>query len=327
MAAPIKAALQAAEAVVTPVVFATKEDAQVAADESMSEVENVVVITDSPAAALPKPKDTLSSEESHATPETSDPAAAVEFSGFTDQELPLTQATIAPMELTEASTEHSVEQPKEPLVDKISVWEAELAKDDVEVLEDLGEALLTYSEANLLSVEATEGFDMTLAEREEIVEDYQPTPAIVLRVAERLKSIEPESKAQIAAVLKSITGAVHGLLLLEERQADPKQIEEVQIQLKELCVQLFENLEVEYDEADVEQLVSVILKLNLSQDSESNIPITNLSDKGTHEAKLLNLRVSGNTDTQDPLHQVLGMFVLFNAWRAIQPKPTPALAA
>jgi hypothetical protein len=191
-------------------------------------------------------------------------------------------------------------------------WSAELTKEPQEVYEVFTEALSNF--VALLHLEASvddEADDRGL--EPEVVENI-PSPPPLLMVVERLTILEPETREVAGRVMKNITGAVHGIRLLEARHAGPEQIAAVQLQLEAFCQQLFETLGMEYgkdyDEKTIRYFASVMLHpaFRPPQPFEQAV---DLERAGTHEAKRYFPGIAGGLDeVEHRLRQLIGRFAL-----------------
>jgi hypothetical protein len=222
----------------------------------------------------------------------------------------------------EVSNNYLHEQPvgttQEIYPNMASVWEAELAKDDLEVYEDFKEALFGYIELAQPHTVGTESAGHNL-------ENEESLPPIITKVAERLELLEADDKEQVAPLLKNIVGVVHGLQLLEEREASPELTEEVHNQLEELCVELFEALGIDYNEEDINQFIAVIISpdFKASVKAEPRFNLADLTTEGAHEAKQQQMCLGDDQVVHNRLQCILGMFVLLNTWLRSEVGSTP----
>lgn len=197
---------------------------------------------------------------------------------------------------------------------RASVWEAELAKDDMEIYENFTEALNASVELTWTLDGSSETSRDINAETSENIEDELPLPLVTIQVAEKLQDLDDDGKEAVAPLLKDIVGTVHGILLLEEREANPETITEVQGQLEALCVQLFETLGIDYDEDDVKQFTQVLLTPGFkpSLPVRSGLAPVELLDEGTHEIKNFDNNVSSSPNVRSQPHQIIGMLILLS---------------
>lgn len=207
----------------------------------------------------------------------------------------------------------------EMLSDMISVWEYELAKDNPDFFDEFSEALIDYLKLDWLPAIDTEDLSSVPVHYETLESDH-PMPTIVMQVAGQFELLRDDEKEQVTPQLKNIIGAVHGLLLLEKSGANPELIDLTQCQLEVLCTELFETLGVDYSNSDIKQFISVLLTPEFNKILKTIVHPFNiaLTDEGTHEIKLLGINVGGNADTHSLLHQILGMFALFNNWSRLE---------
>ena len=189
-------------------------------------------------------------------------------------------------------------------------WAIELTKEPLELYDDFVVALTamvglseTGSEISLLEQQLA---DSTKTDEQQVL------PPIIMTLAEHMSELEPAEKELVVPIVQNIVGAVHGLKLLEARDADPQSIAGVEVQLRELCVTLFEALGIEYSEQDIAQFMSVLLHRPLPVETAAEQTI-DLEHTGMHNAKSFAdfpFYVSGVTQ---PLHHILGIFTLLSA--------------
>ncbi len=232
-----------------------------------------------------------------------------DLAGFVEDEW------IEPVNTAEHVAEIDAPLSSEAVVVELVDWAAELEKSPDEVLEDFTQALLLFAELSLAPPsDAPETIDFATGQLN-IVEtsEAQPLAPIVATVAERLSELEAEDKLIVAPILKDIVGAIHGLQLLEARNADPEIITAVTTQLEELCISLFEAIGIDYDEADVKRFIEVMLHPDF-QPPQPEVEELDLEHMGTREVKRnFQLFNSSLDDIEFQLQQVLGMFALLCA--------------
>lgn len=222
-----------------------------------------------------------------------------------------------------AGNDESEEANKQTLEDATAAWAEVLYMHPSEVYEDFTAIML--ERAMLPRVEIDDGADETLTIQPLADETRVPSadtaeapsgpPAIVRKLAERLVMAEPLEQEEAAPIMQAIAGAVHGLMVLEARQAGSEQADEVELQLRELCQELFQTLRIEYDEQDVRQFVSLLLR----PDFRLSKPITvaedravNLEYDGTHEAKRFLAMDNGLATVRSRIEASLGSVVMVN---------------
>lgn len=180
----------------------------------------------------------------------------------------------------------------------------ELTKEPVEIFEDFARAFSNFIKIDRNSIPGVAYIETEKAE-------HQPEP-IMLEVAERFQLLDEDEKEVVGVQLRNIVGAVHGLLLLEERGADIERIEDIKTQLEDLCVELLETLEINYVKADIQKFVEALLSpdlYDLLSEQEGEEP-ADLTKEGSHEAKNLRLYKSRDDGTHIQIRQILGMFAL-----------------
>ncbi len=234
----------------------------------------------------------------------------------------------------------------------IADWAAELHKQPDEIFSDFSDALQLFGEF-LMDEQAGERVDDALSETEsaqktpsaveptvalprgeqnldsqtefearitpEEVSETVELPAILTVATERLHELAPAEKATTALIMKDIIGAIHGIKILQARQAEPEVINAIEAQLEEICITFFETLGIEYTDTDVTDFVQIIV------DTEFKLPHTvarqaklpDLEHDGTREAKsfawLVNSRLS---DVASRGHRIVGALAVFAAHAA-----------
>ena len=216
------------------------------------------------------------------------------------------EAAIEPLPAT--ARQETLEVPK---VD----WATELSKEPLDVYEDFTEALRIFAELPTIPVIAAQEADLGDSNQPSNaeMEKPQPMPAILTTVAERLAELEPNEKELVAPILKNLVGAIHGMQLLEAREADQETIVAVEAQLQELCVALFEAIGIDYNEQAIKQFMGVMLHPDFEppQPEVQEVRL-DLEYVGTREAKWhFPQFTSGIADVERQIHHMLGNFALF----------------
>ena len=195
-------------------------------------------------------------------------------------------------------------------------WVETLSKEPLEVYEDFAETLRLFVELPVLPVLDSEENPLTgttlpnLAETDE----QPPMHPIIAKVIEQLTELDPKKKELVAPILKDFVGALHGIKVLEARNADFDTISVAKDQLEGLCLSLFEAIGIDADDQDIKRFIETVLRPEFSPmktaDKELNLY---QEHTGTREAKWRNARDTGNqADIIDGQFQhVLGMIALF----------------
>ncbi|HSX35832.1 MAG TPA: hypothetical protein VLH84_02750 [Patescibacteria group bacterium] len=233
-----------------------------------------------------------------------------------------------------------------------AIWETELAKKPLHILEDFTVALMMLDvDDELATLEPESEGPIPLAANvlgelqhepepaslEELYGELAPTqthssamdlaldkeassPAVAIRrlVAERLAAAEPAQKEALAPIVQSIAGAVHGLHVLQARAAPPETIAAVAEQLEELCQTLFSALDIEYDAGTAKYFMQSLLRPDFlpNNDQPTALPY-DLERDGTREAHrrvLSFVQMAINAEHQ-LLYSLLGIMTLANYLR------------
>jgi hypothetical protein len=181
----------------------------------------------------------------------------------------------------------------------VEVWEAVLHKEPAELYEDFVGALKLLNERT----PATMDVDDVETGQE------QSVPEIVTVITERLAELSEAEKEPVAQAMQDVIGALHGLQVMEARQADRETITAIEEQLTELCLTLFESLEIEYTEQDIKDFVAVLRNPDFRPDTARE-EIVDVKDPGTHEVKYFTRMVGVAADIEHTIQSVLGTFVL-----------------
>lgn len=202
-------------------------------------------------------------------------------------------------------------QPSSPTTD----WETELSNSPDIIYDNFLDALSAFTELtpalpdNEISAASDGSEDLELVEP-------MTAPAIVLTVAERLAELEPDARESVALILKNIVGAIHGLDVLVSRGAQPERVQAVMSQLENFCVKLFENIGIDYNEADIKQFIEVMIHPDfyLTQGLKDDDNPLDLEYLGTHEVKLHFPKLLGSfVDIEASIRQALGAIALIAA--------------
>lgn len=180
---------------------------------------------------------------------------------------------------------------------RLQAWETVLHEEPPELYNDFARALEIFI--------AT----ATQTESDAVDAESLPVPPIATTVSERLTELSTEEQAEVALAIQDVIGALHGLQVLEARNADPQAINAVEQQLEELCVTLFEQLKIDYTEQDIKDFVIMLRDPEFRPDRPTTFGV-DASDPGTHEAKYFARVVSMATDAESQLHTILGTMVL-----------------
>ena len=150
--------------------------------------------------------------------------------------------TVAMPEYVPATDHEQIDSTAEEIV----FWEEVLEQEPAELPAVFAATLLQYAEISARVPEPIESTENYLSNPTETGEEIVAVPPIVNEVAVRLIELPIEKQSEAVQTLQSIAGAVHGLKLLEARSAPEEQLAAVEVQLVELCQELFETLGIDY---------------------------------------------------------------------------------
>jgi hypothetical protein len=145
-------------------------------------------------------------------------------------------------------------------------------------------------------------------------------PVVVIEVAERLASLQPDQQELAMPIVQSITEAVHQLSALRMSQAPVWEVAAAEQKLDQLVVQLFEAIGLELDEEKMRQFVGAIAGPEFARHLNRREGVW-LEGVGTREVKrrfkeffawLVSLL------TEVPARHLLGMFAVFHAGPRLQ---------
>lgn len=193
-----------------------------------------------------------------------------------------------------------------------------LYEEPTQIYEDFRESLqllvdLPNKEPGLAAEdELTLGADDELINPNE-VQGAQPLPVIVATVAEQLSELEDEQKEAIALVMVDIIKAECSIEALAAEESEPETIEVMQAELEEAVIELFEQLDIEYDDEDVETFITILHRPDFQPPQpETDINAADLEHDGTHEAKInLSQQIGSIADTKNKIQHLLGRLILF----------------
>ena len=229
-------------------------------------------------------------------------AISIEDVNHIDIELPLVEVPSVSPETTEniqIMHETEVVQHEEGPTTAIEAWEEVLHKEPAEIYEEFAGALEMFSELT-----------PAMADAENVVTGAeQPTPQITTVITERLAELKADEKEPIALAMQDIIGALHGLQVLEARNADAETVTAVEAKLTQLCVVLFEQLEIDYTEQDIKDFVAVLRNPRFVPETavEGRVDV---KDLGTHETKYFAHMAGVIADAEDSVMSALGTFAL-----------------
>ena len=214
-------------------------------------------------------------------------------------------------------------------------WTLEVANTEPElVFEDFTESLFglvalnetapeagstdTTERVGLATYEAdTDAMPRIASEAEE--QSERTVPAVCKEVAEKLVALEPVQKEAVLPVVKSVAEAVQEVRLLETSKANLEEVVVATERLRELVVELFDAIGIEYDDKKIEQFVQSLLRPEFMP-APTQTQELDLESMGTHEIKRhFPQLVTTLTDffASHPL-RTLGMFALFRENPGIQ---------
>jgi hypothetical protein len=198
------------------------------------------------------------------------------------------------------SAQDSLEQVPDTTV---SNWAAELYKEPLEIYADFTESLLEFAKQDEQSENQPGKVD---------VNDLAPEQRVARQVAERLKGLDTDEQLQAAEIMQHIVGAVHGLYILEAQNMAPETIQQVKLQLQELCQSLTEVIGLELSQEEIEHFVRAVIQLEFDsrQPLEEQLEYTALDKRGTREAKYATRFSGSDTDDKNYAQRALGTFTL-----------------
>jgi hypothetical protein len=208
-------------------------------------------------------------------------------------------------------------------------WTLEVANTEPElVFEDFTDSLFELVALNETTPAPTSQEDVMSSEADTDMLTLTPTqaearvelvPPVCKEVAEKLVSLAPAEKEAVSPVVKSVAEAVQEVRLLETSKASAAEVTVATERLKELVIELFDAIGIEYDDEKVEQFVQSLLRPEFMP-APTQAQELDLENMGTHEIKRhFPQLVTTLTDffAGHPL-QALGMFALFRENPGIQ---------
>jgi hypothetical protein len=208
-------------------------------------------------------------------------------------------------------------------------WTLEVANTEPElVFEDFTDSLFELVALNETDPASADHEDIMSNEADTDMLTLTPTqaeaqpelvPPICKEVAEKLVSLAPAEKEAVSPVVKSVAEAVQEVRLLETSKASAAEVTVATERLKDLVIELFDAIGIEYDDEKVEQFVQSLLRPEFMP-APTQAQELDLENMGTHEIKRhFPQLVTTLTDffAGHPL-QALGMFALFRENPGIQ---------
>jgi hypothetical protein len=222
----------------------------------------------------------------------------------------------------------TAEEPLEELPDKV-----ENLLDTIDGQTYAGEGETTAAESQAIVAADPEDNSYTttrasLAENSDVTADTNltdtietrpdPIPAVAITVTQRLREITAEEKETAVPLVKNIAEAIQTISLLEAEEATPAEaVEKVRTELKELVVDLFEELAIDYKPEEIERFIAVLLRPDLQavQPYAAEPKEVDLEHNGTHEAKTHwpFAATSVLAAVEHDLRRILGSFALLSA--------------
>jgi hypothetical protein len=216
------------------------------------------------------------------------------------------------------ASQEDVEQALPTVVD---VTSEKLDRESLRIYEDFRDALaLVIAPSSEQLMSETEANTVTGENEPRDIDEAQeaePLPVIAVTVSARLNELAAGDRETIVPVLAEIVETIRVIEALKSEDAELEVVEIVQMGLEDLVVTLFERLGIEYEAADVEQFVAVLLRPTFQppEPEIKELTIPDLEHDGTHEAKFYSASTAAGffTEAEHGLERLLGTFVLLSA--------------
>ncbi|MFZ1360443.1 MAG: hypothetical protein WAS27_00195 [Candidatus Saccharimonadales bacterium] len=226
-------------------------------------------------------------------------------------------------EMPETNTEALIQEERElvPRVDKRE-------EDPIETFDDVATTLRQFllpaedtpeTPPLAATIEATPLAVMDVRDDNELQGEMAP---IITVVTERLTQLTMEYQTGVIRPMEDVIESVEVINTLNAQDAAPEALEEAQDALRERSVALFETLEIDYDEDDIELFTVALL---LQSDAELLQPVeesleeieVDLENDGTHEGNYTFSQVVSMAadDDECDIQHFLGKFVLVHVNR------------
>jgi hypothetical protein len=192
--------------------------------------------------------------------------------------------------------------------------DVEQYEDSITAYDEFIDGLLISGEELLLYAENTPRKGLTNEVTESIsTDELDFIHPVLIEISGRLSQLEVEEKEFIEPVIKNIVDTIHSIHILEASGEVDQAIIDVEAQLMELCICLFEAMDMDYDEHVVKQFVQVLLYPGFMQEQpkKPRVLLANLENLGTHEAKYTTGSFSSSLlNARAHLEQIIGKFAL-----------------
>lgn len=157
---------------------------------------------------------------------------------------------------------------------------------ELQIYENFNEALAQVTElAKLVSVDQFDEPTESDAPAEALRDQIKPVPAVAQVLVQRMSELEASSQAELAPQVTSVMEAVQHIN--QSYSVSPEAVQAARDKLAGAVAELFEQLNIDYEAADVEQFIAVILRPDFANLTlpDVNFAEFDLEKDGTHEAK------------------------------------------
>ncbi len=187
------------------------------------------------------------------------------------------------------------------------------------------EALVAPAPANVLDDAAAFNREAPVQEADAEEAIIHEVPPAVTRVVEKLTQLAAEEKDVILPVVIEISALTRELQSLEEQDAPA--IAAIEDKLEELCITLFEQLNIDYTEEDVQLFMQVVTRAEFIQLQTTPLSAPDLEHEGTREAKRAATSLSSILAEEEHfLRQMLGRFTLLYSQFKAAPFPSALMS-